>query len=54
VSIVNFATKHGVFYFMQQVRKMCEEYKGSKYEELVESKPQYYGEIKKRFTTIFQ
>lgn len=53
ISVVNFATKHGVFYFMQQVRKMSDEYKGSKYEELVETKPQYYGEIKNRFVRIF-
>ncbi|OMJ65753.1 hypothetical protein SteCoe_37673 [Stentor coeruleus] len=52
VAIVNYAAKHGVFYFMNAVKEMCDEYSGSKYEELVRSKPEYYQEIRRRLSTF--
>ncbi|OMJ74069.1 hypothetical protein SteCoe_27088 [Stentor coeruleus] len=51
-AVVNYAAKHGVFFFMNAVKEMCDEYPGSKYEELVRSKPEYYEEIKRRISSF--
>lgn len=51
-SVVNYATKHGVFYFMETMMKLCDEYVGSKYEELVDSKPDYYRRLRDRFVEV--
>ena len=47
-AIINYATKHGVFYFMEAIKKMCDEYSGSQHEELVNANPGYYQEIRDR------
>jgi START domain len=50
--IINYATKHGVFFFMESIRRKCDEYTGSEHEHLVNSKPEYYEEIRKRIANI--
>jgi hypothetical protein len=52
VSVVNFATKHGVFFFMESMKKICDEYEGSKYQEIVNSKPEYYQRLRDRFVEV--
>ena len=51
-AIINYATKHGVFYFMEAIRKKCDEYTGSQHEELVNAHPEYYEEIRKRISNL--
>lgn len=51
-ALINYATKHGVFYFMEAVRDMCDKYTGSEHEELVNAKPEYYQEIRDRIINM--
>lgn len=51
-SLVNYGTKHGVYFFMEAIKKMCDEYAGSQHEELVKAQPEYYEEIRKRIGDI--
>jgi hypothetical protein len=52
IQLINYATKHGVYYFMEAVRKKAEDFKGSVFEELVINNPDYYQEIKERIEGI--
>jgi hypothetical protein len=52
IALVNYAVKHGVFFFMRSVREKCDEYQGSQFEELVNSKPEYYEEIRRRINQL--
>jgi len=43
--IVNFVTKHILYYFLKEVRSKSMEYPGSIFEERVKQKPDYYQEL---------
>ena len=51
-SLVNYGTKHGIFYFMEAIKKKCDEYTGSEHEEIVNTHPEYYEEIRRRIHKI--
>ena len=50
--VINYATKHGVFYFMEAIKKMCDQYTGSQHEQLVNANPGYYQEIRDRINLV--
>lgn len=46
--LINYATKHGVYYFLQAVKERCENYAGSVHEDCVNANPGYYQEVVSR------
>jgi hypothetical protein len=48
IQLVNYATKHGVYYFMDAVKNKAKGFEGSPFEELVRNNPQYYQELRER------
>ena len=49
-NVINFGTKHIVYYMMKKIRDFCESYEGSEYEQRVRENPQYYIEIQRRIS----
>ena len=45
--LINFGTKHIMYYIMQELRTKIAEVKGSVYEERMNQKPEYYDYIQK-------
>ena len=52
IQLINYATKHGVYYFMEAVRDKANQFSGSVFEELVRNNPEYYQEIKDRIQVL--
>jgi hypothetical protein len=52
IQLINYATKHGVYYFMEAVRNKANAFRGSVFEQLVEANPSYYQEIRDRIQGI--
>ena len=49
-NVINFGTKHIVYYMMKRIRECSESYEGSEYEQRVQDNPQYYAEIQRRIS----
>ena len=52
IQLINYATKHGVYYFMEAVRNKANNFRGSVFEDLVNANPQYYQELRDRISGI--
>lgn len=50
--LINYATKHGVYYFMEAVKNKANAFKDSVFEDLVKANPGYYQEINDRIIKI--
>ena len=48
IQLINYATKHGIYYFMEGVRNKANAYKGGIFEQLVDANPQYYHDLRDR------
>lgn len=53
-SLINFGTKHGIFFFMRMLREKAKNFKGSEFERRVNEKSDYYKKIEDFYNRLFK
>jgi hypothetical protein len=52
--LINFGTKHGIFFFMRMLREKAKNFKGSEFERRVSEKSDYYKKIEDFYNRLFK
>ena len=52
VQLINYATKFGIYQFMESVKNKAQNIEGSEFEVLMQSNPSYYKDLKERIDNI--